>query len=120
MSTLMTQLGAEVASRIQAAQTAAVASANSYTDAAIAGLVNSAPATLDTLNEIATAIQNNADAISAIQNAAVASHTHDNATTTTAGFMSAADKTKLDNLGTYAEFVSAFETAYGSNSDSNS
>ena len=80
----MQQLGAEVASRIQTAQTAAVASANSYTDAA------------------------------------VAAHTHDNATTTTAGFMSAADKTKLDNLGTYAEFVSAFETAYGSNSNSNS
>lgn len=112
MSTLMTQLGAEVASRIQTAQTAAVASANSYTDAAIAGLVNSAPSTLDTLNEIATAIQNNADAISAIQNAAVAAHTHDNATTTTAGFMSAADKTKLDNIGDISDFQTAFTAAY--------
>lgn len=66
MSTLMTQLGAEVARRIAAA---------------------------------------------------ISNHTHDNATTTTAGFMSAADKTKLDNIGDISDFQTAFTAAY---SDSNS
>ncbi len=117
MSTLMTQLGAEVASRIATAQAAAVTEANSYTDTAIANLVNGAPAAMDTLKELSDAIAANGDALTAY---ALANHTHDNATTTTAGFMSATDKTKLDNLGTYAEFTAAFETAYGSNSNSNS
>ncbi len=109
MSTLMTQLGAEVASRIQTAQTAAVASANSYTDAAIAGLVNSAPETLDTLKELADAIAANGDALTGY---ALASHTHANATTSTAGFMSAEDKTTLDNVGTLSDFQTAFTAAY--------
>lgn len=44
--------------------------AKSYTDIAVAALVNSAPETLDTLGELATAFEENADMV-AILNAAV-------------------------------------------------
>jgi hypothetical protein len=40
------------------AVSSAVSSANGYTDTKVAGIVNSAPATLDTLNELATALGN--------------------------------------------------------------
>ena len=42
---------------------------NDYVDEAIANLVNAAPATLDTLGELATALQNNSDVISSLNNA---------------------------------------------------
>lgn len=45
-----------------------VTSANNYTDTKIAALINSAPSTLDTLGEIATAMQNNNDVVSALNN----------------------------------------------------
>lgn len=44
----------------------ALSSAKSYTDTKIAGLVNSAPTTLDTLGEIATAIQENETVVEAL------------------------------------------------------
>jgi hypothetical protein len=49
------------------AETDAIASANSYTDSAVANLVDSAPETLDTLNELAAALQDNPDIISDLQ-----------------------------------------------------
>ena len=45
----------------------AIAAAESYADTAIANLVDSAPATLDTLNELAAALQDNPDIISDLQ-----------------------------------------------------
>jgi hypothetical protein len=65
-------------------------------------IVAAAPGTLDTLNEIAAAIGDDANfsasIASVIAGKADASHTHSNATTSVAGFMSAADKTKLDGV----------------------
>ena len=48
-----------VASDISTAKSEAISSANSYTDGKVADLVDSAPALLDTLNEIAAAIADN-------------------------------------------------------------
>ena len=48
----------------------ALASANTYTDGKVSDLVNSAPAMLDTLGELATALQNNPDIISDLQSIA--------------------------------------------------
>ena len=48
----------------------ALADANTYTDNAVSDLVNSAPAMLDTLGELATALQNNPDVIQNIQDVA--------------------------------------------------
>ena len=42
-------------------------SANSYTDTKIAGLINGAPTTLDTLKEIADAMSENQDVVSALE-----------------------------------------------------
>ena len=47
----------------------ALSSAKSYTDTAISNLINSAPTTLDTLGEIATAMQENADVVDALEEA---------------------------------------------------
>lgn len=44
-----------------------VMAANGYTDTAISNLINSAPTTLDTLGEIATAMQNNANVVTALE-----------------------------------------------------
>lgn len=45
----------------------ALNNAKSYTDTAIANLINSAPTTLDTLGEIATAMEENADVVEALE-----------------------------------------------------
>ena len=47
----------------------AYANANAYTDKKIADLINGAPTTLDTLGEIATAMNNNADVVEALNEA---------------------------------------------------
>lgn len=47
----------------------AYASANGYTDTKISQLINGAPSTLDTLKEIADALEENADVVSALNNA---------------------------------------------------
>lgn len=70
----------------------------SYTDQKIADLVDGAPETLDTLKEIADELAKNETAMEAIT-AAVQNHTHAEATTERAGFMSAADKASLDSTG---------------------
>ena len=59
----------------------AYAQATAYTDQRIAGLINGAPSTLDTLGEIAQAMQDNADVVNALNIAigkkADAGHVHD-------------------------------------------
>lgn len=57
-------------SDIANAKAEAITAAEGYTDNAIAALVDSAPATLDTLNELAAALQDNPDIISDLQNVA--------------------------------------------------
>lgn len=52
----------DATSKANAAQAAAIASASSYTDNAVAALVDSAPAALNTLNELAAALADNVDA----------------------------------------------------------
>lgn len=52
------------------AESNAIAAAETYADTAIAALVDSAPATLDTLNELAAALQDNPDIISDLQDIA--------------------------------------------------
>lgn len=47
----------------------ALNSAKSYTDTKISNLINSAPTTLDTLGEIATAMEENADVVDALEDA---------------------------------------------------
>lgn len=47
----------------------AISEAQSYTDQKIADLINGAPTTLDTLAEIATAMQENADVVDALDTA---------------------------------------------------
>lgn len=112
-----------------------------YVNTAVANVVNSAPAALDTLRELATALGNdasfsttvstalgnrlridtNAQGLTATQQGngrtnlglgtaatsntgdfATSGHTHSAATTGAAGFMSAADKTKLDGISSGA------------------
>lgn len=86
-----------------------------YTDTAIANLVDSAPETMNTLSELAAAIEANETVLEAIQEVAN-NHTHANATTVAAGFMSAAYKTALDNVGSYAQLVAAFNAVVGAES----
>lgn len=78
-----------------------------YIDEEIAGLVNGAPETLDTLKEVADAIQENESVVdglnAAIGNKADKDHTHTDATGAAAGFMSATDKAKLDGMTAGAE-----------------
>jgi len=50
---------ADATTKANAAQAAAIASSNTYTDGAVAGLVDSAPDLLNTLNELAAAIADN-------------------------------------------------------------
>jgi len=112
-----------------------------YVNTAVANVVNSAPAALDTLNELAAALGNDASFSTTISTAlgnrlrvdtaaqgltgtqqsnartnlglgtaatsntgdfATSGHTHSAATTAAAGFMSAADKTKLDGIASGA------------------
>ena len=49
----------DATSKANAAQAAAISTANAYTDTSVAALVDSAPALLDTLNELAAAIGDN-------------------------------------------------------------
>lgn len=85
----------------------------SYADSAVAALVDSAPDALNTLNELAAALGNDANFSTTILNKisekADADHNHDSvyakkdhehevATESAAGFMSAAMVTKLNNV----------------------
>jgi hypothetical protein len=60
----------KTSTEIGLAQAAALSDANDYTDTAVTNLVNGAPALLDTLGELATALQENPDIISDLQDIA--------------------------------------------------
>jgi len=81
-----------------------------FVQGAVSGLVDSAPQTLDTLNELAEALGDDPNFATTIATQiggkADAIHSHDVATTSTAGFMSAADKTKLDGIS--SDNITAF------------
>ena len=71
----------DAAGTAQTKADSALSSAKSYTDTKISNLINGAPTTLDTLGEIATAMEENADVVDALEAAigtkANASHNHD-------------------------------------------
>lgn len=73
-----------------------------FVQSAVSGLVDSAPQTLDTLNELAAALGDDPNFATTIATQiggkADATHSHDAATTSAAGFMSAEDKTKLNGI----------------------
>ena len=80
-----------------------LAAAKKYTDDAITALIgNATPDSLDTLKELADALGNDPNFSTTIVNniasKADKDHTHSNATTTDSGFMSSADKIKLDGI----------------------
>ena len=91
---------------------------------AVANLVNSAPETLDTLRELAEAIQAQGGDFGQFVNhvlprldrieqelangGGVGEHTHPDATSTASGFMPATDKVKLDNMGDFADFMAGW------------
>ena len=83
-----------------------------FVQSAVSGLVDSAPQTLDTLNELAAALGDDPNFATTIATQiggkADATHSHDVATTSTAGFMSAADKAKLDGIS--SDNITAFTT----------
>lgn len=83
-----------------------LASAKSYADGLINKLVNAAPATLDTLNELADALGNDenfaATMASQLASKSDEGHGHDAATTTADGFMTSTMVTKLNGIATSA------------------
>lgn len=95
----------EIDTKISALETADsnnLAAAKTYADGKIAALVDSAPETLDTLNELAAALgddPNFATTITtALGNKADKTHTHPAASTTANGFMTSAMVTKLNGI----------------------
>lgn len=70
ISTAITNLNLATTYDALGAASQALTDANAYTDQEISGLVNSAPAMLDTLGELATALQNNPDIITNLQDVA--------------------------------------------------
>ena len=83
-----------------------LSTAKTYTDNKVAALVDSAPETLNTLNELAAALGDDANFATTITNKiagkANANHTHDPATTTANGFMTSDMVTKLNGIATNA------------------
>lgn len=88
-----------------------------FVSAAVTALVNAAPGLLNTLDELAAALGDDPNfattVLAAIAGKADAAHTHSNATTGAAGFMSATDKTKLDGLSNYTLPVAGLTTLGG-------
>lgn len=78
---------------------AVLEAAKKYTDDKIENLVGTAPEALDTLQELSKALGDDANFAATVttnlSKKADKDHTHDNATETSAGFMSAEDKSKL-------------------------
>ena len=121
-----THTAASIGADVSGAASKALTDAKSYTDTKISNLINGAPETLDTLGEIATAMNDNKDVVEALQTAVgskanasdLSSHTGNttvhitanersawNAKASTAvasatanGLMSKADKSKLDGI----------------------
>ena len=93
----------DILTNIEGGGSASLEAAKSYTDAAINKLLGEGtPEALDTLKEIASALGDNPNLAGTltteIGKKADKNHTHNDATTTTAGFMSAEDKAKLDGI----------------------
>ena len=93
----------DILTNIEGGGSASLEVAKSYTDAAINKLLGEGtPEALDTLKEIASALGDDPNLAGTltteISKKADKDHTHDDATTTTAGFMSAEDKAKLDGI----------------------
>ena len=93
----------DILTNIEGGGSASLEAAKSYTDAAINKLLGEGtPEALDTLKEIASALGDNPNLAGTltteIGKKADKDHIHDDATTTTAGFMSAEDKAKLDGI----------------------
>ena len=91
---------------LQTADTNNLKAAKDYTDTKVAALVDSAPETLDTLNELSAALGDDpnfaATIATSLGNKADKGHGHSNATTSAAGFMSKDDKVKLDDIAANA------------------
>ena len=82
---------------------ASLEASKQYTASVISNLVgNATPETLDTLKELADALDNDPNfsttVVNSIAGKADKDHTHLDATTSKSGFMSSADKTKLDGI----------------------
>ena len=92
--------------KLQTADTNNLKAAKDYTDTKVAALVDSAPETLDTLNELSAALGDDpnfaATMATSLGNKADKGHGHSNATTSAAGFMSKDDKAKLDGIAANA------------------
>ena len=93
----------DILTNIEGGGSASLEAAKSYTDSAIDKLLGEGtPEALDTLKEIASALGDNPNLAGTltteIGKKADKDHTHNDATTTTAGFMSAEDKAKLDGI----------------------
>ena len=91
---------------LQTADADNLAAAKAYADTKVAALVDSAPETLDTLNELSAALGDDpnfaATMATSLGNKADKGHGHSNATTSAAGFMSKDDKAKLDGIAANA------------------
>jgi hypothetical protein len=97
-----------LATNYDAAGAAATAqsNANAYTDTAVANLVDSAPAMLDTLNELAAAIADNPNYASDVTNLI--------ATKADTTYVDSADQTTLNNAKAYADGLAVNYDASGS------
>ena len=62
-----THTASEIGADVEGSAASALSDAKSYTDTKISNLINSAPTTLDTLGEIATAMEENADVVAALE-----------------------------------------------------
>lgn len=89
-------------SALQTTDTNNLKAAKDYTDTKVAALVDSAPETLDTLNELSAALGDDPNfattMATSLGNKADKGHTHADATTSAAGFMTAAMVTKLNGI----------------------
>jgi hypothetical protein len=119
-STLQSNIDSEEAARI-AGDASTLSSANSYTDTEIANLVDSAPTTLDTLNEIATALGNDPNLATTLTNqiAGVQSNLDAEIATTDAEVtaLQAADVTLQSNIDSEAATRASADTTLQSNID---
>ena len=93
----------EMLADIESGGSASLETSKQYTDSAISNLIGSAtPESLNTLKELAGALGNDPNFSTTILNKigekADKDHTHLDATTAKSGFMSSADKTKLDGI----------------------
>lgn len=69
LSSNISLTASDVGADASGAANTALTNAKSYTDTKISNLINSAPTTLDTLGEIATAMEENADVVEALETA---------------------------------------------------